>query len=347
MRCNDFDTHIDEMLSGVLHPDANQHMHLCERCNSHFRARAMVQNNLHKLVSASASAPSRATDRMVMESYRRLQKRRATAWNSQPASASAAPTARLFTFPSRSLAPAFASRTWWTGAAAAAVVFAVMGSAVHLWTGVPTVNAPTVASAPIAQPGASSNGAQSSAAHNGMRKDAARSNGTGNGPASTVTASAASRRGFPRPAPPAPQAVSQASASPTDASLPQVATASFAPVIAAKGTSTRPVIAYAGASNYDSGPVTHLPSNIAPIIRLASTGAASNVAQSASSTWPGYSNLMYCDPVVCSGPMQVVHIKVPVGQVKPNLGQTVGNAFVNAEVVIGPDGVARAIRVAN
>jgi hypothetical protein len=45
--------------------------------------------------------------------------------------------------------------------------------------------------------------------------------------------------------------------------------------------------------------------------------------------------------------MQVVHIKVPVGQVKPNLGQTERNAFVNAEVVVGPDGVARAIRVAN
>jgi hypothetical protein len=108
-----------------------------------------------------------------------------------------------------------------------------------------------------------------------------------------------------------------------------------------------PAVAYGEASNYDSGPVAHLPSNVAPVIRLANSGAAGNVAQSASSTWPGYSNLMYCDPMVCSGPMQVVHIKVPVGQVKPNLGQTVGNAFVNAEVVVGPDGVARAIRVAN
>jgi hypothetical protein len=99
--------------------------------------------------------------------------------------------------------------------------------------------------------------------------------------------------------------------------------------------------------NYDSVAVTQQPGNAASVLRLASTGAASNVAESASSTWPGYSNLMYCDPVVCSGPMQVVHIKVPVGQVKPNLGQTVGNAFVNAEIVIGPDGVARAIRVAN
>jgi hypothetical protein len=45
--------------------------------------------------------------------------------------------------------------------------------------------------------------------------------------------------------------------------------------------------------------------------------------------------------------MQVVHIKVPVDQVKPNVGQSVGNSFVNADVVVGPDGVARAIRVAN
>jgi hypothetical protein len=56
---------------------------------------------------------------------------------------------------------------------------------------------------------------------------------------------------------------------------------------------------------------------------------------------------MYCDPVVCSGPMQVVHIKVPVDQVKPNVGQSDGKSFVNADVVVGPDGVARAIRVAN
>jgi hypothetical protein len=114
----------------------------------------------------------------------------------------------------------------------------------------------------------------------------------------------------------------------------------------------------------NAAPMTQLPSvqapaEVSPLIHLASAGetanvgqsvaqrAAQNVAQSASSTWPGYSNLMYCDPVVCSGPMQVVHIKVPVDQVKPNVGQSVGNSFVNADVVVGPDGVARAIRVAN
>jgi hypothetical protein len=110
----------------------------------------------------------------------------------------------------------------------------------------------------------------------------------------------------------------------------------------------RPPVVFAGGPSADSSPVTELSPNVSPVIRLASTGSYNNnVAQSASSTWPGYSNLMYCDPVVCSGPMQVVHIKVPVGQVKPNLGQTDRNAFVNAEVVVGPDGVARAIRVAN
>jgi hypothetical protein len=116
----------------------------------------------------------------------------------------------------------------------------------------------------------------------------------------------------------------------------------------AKATSARPSLAaYVEPSSYDSTPMTKVSASAAPVIRLANSASTGSVAQSSSSTWPGYSNLMYCDPVVCSGPMQVVHIKVPVGQVKPNLGQTVGNAFVNAEVVIGPDGVARAIRVAN
>ena len=79
----------------------------------------------------------------------------------------------------------------------------------------------------------------------------------------------------------------------------------------------------------------------------ATLDGCSGAGQAASSTWPGYSNLMYCDPLVCSGPMQVVHIKVPVEQVRPSVGQTEGKSFVNADVVVGPDGVARAIRVAN
>ena len=322
MRCNDFDAHIDEMLSGILHPDANQHMRQCERCASHLRARATVQNSLRKLASASANGPSRATDRAVMDSYRRLQQRRIGGGNTAADAAPAAEqTARVFTFPSRSVAPVWASRTWWTGAAAAAMVFAVLGSAVHLWNGVPTVNAPVATVAPSATAAQQSASAKSPQ-HSGLSANAA---------------SAALRHALPRPAQPASTAVQLATASAASAEQ---------PALSAKAPVRAPVV-FGGGASYDSSPVTELSSNASPVIRLASTGAASNVAQSASSTWPGYSNLMYCDPVVCSGPMQVVHIKVPVGQVKPNLGQTVGNAFVNAEVVIGPDGVARAIRVAN
>ncbi|HVJ05237.1 MAG TPA: hypothetical protein VM578_06175 [Candidatus Saccharimonadales bacterium] len=337
MKCNDFDAHIDEMLSGILHPDANQHASQCERCSSHLRARANLQSSLRKLSSASPAGPSRATDRAVMESYRRLQQRR-SAWNSEPVSDSAP---RLLTVPPRSLVPewtaprswasrTFISRTWISGAAAAALVFAVFGSAVHLWTGVGTVSAPTVNEPTVSAPLAASTPArpQSGATVAASRRSAAASNSAPR----TLAANSAPRAAQPRPQ-------SQFVASSAFRSE-----RTDAPVFAAKAASPRSPVVYAGGQNYDSGPVTQ---TNASVMRLASSGASGNMAQSASSTWPGYSNLMYCDPVVCSGPMQVVHIKVPVGQVKPNLGQTMGNAFVNAEVVIGPDGVARAIRVAN
>jgi len=321
MRCNDFDVHIDEMLSGILHPDASQHMSQCERCTSHYRARATVQNSLRKLAAVAPSGPSRATDRAVMAAYRRLQERRAEI----PEPISAEPTARILTFPGASFTPIWASRTWLTGAAAAAVVFAVLGSAVHLWNGVPSVNAPVVATAPVKSVSSQRASAESS-----------RRVAVVNAPEQH------SNRLLP----------SQASSIQSNASQAEVAVAAVHPSpvqstpTAVRSGSQRPGVAFADRPSYDS-PETQLSSNVTPVVHLTNAGTASNVAQTASSTWPGYSNLMYCDPVVCSGPMQVVHIKVPVGQVKPNLGQTVGNAFVNAEVVIGPDGVARAIRVAN
>jgi hypothetical protein len=317
MKCNDFDAHIDEMLSGILHPDANQHMRLCERCTSHYRARAEVQTGLRKLASASAPGPSHATDRAVMDAYRRLQQRRPAAGQPQSALRTAA---QLLTFPSRGQAPARASRNWWSGAAAAAVVLAVLGSGLHLRNGLTTVSAPTVATAaPAASAPQSGSGiAAGTVAH------------------AAVTARLASRRSALRPGQSGSQssesqsAVGQVDAGQGNAASSEVATAALGAAPA------EPPVEAAKASNSAS-----------PLIHLASAGADSNVAQSASSTWPGYSNLVYCDPVVCSGPMQVVHIKVPVGQVKPNVGQSGGNGFVNADVVVGPDGVARAIRVAN
>jgi hypothetical protein len=331
MRCNDFDAHIDEMLSGILHPDANQHMRQCERCTSYFRARAAVQNGLHKVASATLSGPSHATDRAVMASYRRLQSQRAAAL-----SAPVEPSARLFTFPTRILTPAWASRTWWTGAAAAAIFLAVVGSAVHLWIGVPAVNAPVAA---IASPVSTSEQRASASPAQGSVVAAILPSRRPMHPASSPSHGA--RLGASSGATQPQTSYSQASYSADSA-----AATAGTPVLSAKASPSRPAVAYGEGSNYDSTPVTQMSPSASPVLRLATSGTASNVAESASSTWPGYSNLMYCDPVVCSGPMQVVHIKVPVGQVKPNLGQTVGNTFVNAEVVVGPDGVARAIRVA-
>jgi hypothetical protein len=321
MRCRDFDAHIDEMLSGILHPDASEHMRECERCSAHYRARVAVRNELRELASASRSGPSLATDRAVMASFRRLQERRVAA---AAGTMNAKPAVRLFSFPSRRLE--LVSRIRWTGAVAAGFVFAaVLGSAFHLWNGGATVHAPTVASAPAVP-------ASGQAAVN-------------TSPAPVAEASLLS-----------PDLARLASPSSTSTHTSARSVGSHIRSIARQMLASRQrphspaspegwgTMGTAGA-NAESLPLAS--TNTGSVMRMASTGTVSNMAESASSTWPGYSNLMYCDPVVCSGPMQVVRIKVPVKQVQPNLGQTVGNGFVNAEVVVGPDGVARAIRVAN
>jgi hypothetical protein len=338
MRCNEFDTHIDEMLSGVLHPEANLHMRQCERCTSHLRSRAAVQNGLRQLASGALPGPSHATDRAVMDGYRRLQQRRAAAGPSAPA----AQGSRLLTFPSRGHVPAASSRKWLTHSAAAAVVLlAALGSGVYLWNGATTVSAPSVAGTPAAPQAASA--------------DAARHSGVANAVTSAATNVAANLIARPLSQRPG-QLSARAAESRLNTSR---RNGSEAATLASGNSSARAV----GDVNRDS--ITPEQGNAASVMHLASTGAGSvpgnlgnipgaagNAAQAASATWPGYSNLMYCDPVVCSGPMQVVHIKVPVGQVKSNVGQSTGNGstgndFVNADVVVGPDGVARAIRVAN
>jgi hypothetical protein len=320
MKCNEFDAHIDEMLSGVLHPDANQHLRQCERCTSYYRARGAVQNGLRKLALVSVPGPSPAADRAVMDAYRQLQQRRAalgqpqSSTQPQPVQQAAA---RVLTFPGAGHPPAQMrdvrhgnSRNWWSGASAAAVALAVLGMGLHLHNGVPAVSAPTVATAPAAA------APQSAATAVPLERTVA-------------TAKVASRH----------------SGSPS--LLRTLQTGSQSPAEVASASLKSRSVQVAEAAPMTQLPTVQAPAEASPLIHLASAGDAANVAQSASSTWPGYSNLMYCDPVVCSGPMQVVHIKVPVDQVKPNVGQSVGNSFVNADVVVGPDGVARAIRVAN
>jgi hypothetical protein len=318
MRCKEFDVLIDEMLSGIFYPEASQHMRECERCNSHYRARAAVRNGLNRLAAVERPGPSRRTDRAVMEAYRRLQQRRAggSAVPSYPAD-------RVIDFPGRSVPSLWTSRSLWSGAAAAAAVVAIFGATLHMWNGTPAVNAPTAVSAPAkaAAPQAPESPAQVARAvtHRAQRL------------ASAVRSSVHS--------------------SAVHADAAEVARNSSAPaetqeqLVATRSALERAAVVFGGGESFNSEPVTRQAASAAPVMQLAGTSTHS-VAQSASSTWTGYSNLMYCDPVTCSGPMQVVRIKVPVGQVKPNVGQQVGNGFVNADVVVGPDGVARAIRVA-
>jgi hypothetical protein len=301
MKCHDFDLLIDEMLSGVLHPDAAQHMRQCERCSSHYSARRGVQRGLQQLAAASPAGPSAQTDHAVMESFRRLQQRRRGGAG-----------AEVISFPLRQQPPVWHSRSPWSGAAAAAVLLAVLGSAVHIWRQ-PTVQAPTTQSAKTSEAS--------------MVPQAA-------GRAMDQVVHAAARR--------VERTVTHA-ASVARAARTELASAQ-APLAVEQERVLRATPVYGGAESFSAGPQT---TAAPPVMRLASTGGNSQVAQTASSTWPGYSNLMYCDPVVCSGPMQVVRIKVPVEQVSPSVGQSRGNAFVNADVVVGPDGMARAIRLAN
>ncbi|MDR3765315.1 MAG: hypothetical protein P4M01_14600 [Acidobacteriota bacterium] len=311
MNCNEFDVLIDEMLSGILHPEASLHMRQCERCTSHWHARQQVQSCLGYLAAAAPQGPSAATDRAVMEAFRRFQQ------NRQGGAAASAGVARVLSFPGQRRA-VWGSRTLWSGAAAAALLFAVLGSSVRLWHNTPVVTGPVARSAPRGLNGTSAVNAASLSpmpspavrqmAGNTMRRVAHR----------VADAAGAAEQMMQQPAPSA--------------------------LAASRTPGTRTPGTLGTGRSYDFAAVKDAPAASAPV-HLASV--QERAVQSSSYTWPGYSNLMYCDPVACSGPMQVVHIKVPVGEVKPNVGQSVGNTFVNADVVVGADGVARAIRVAN
>ena len=57
-----------------------------------------------------------------------------------------------------------------------------------------------------------------------------------------------------------------------------------------------------------------------------------------------FRSLMYCDPMSCDGPMELIHVQLPSSLVANSLSRTQRNGFVNADVLVGRDGIARAIR---
>jgi hypothetical protein len=62
----------------------------------------------------------------------------------------------------------------------------------------------------------------------------------------------------------------------------------------------------------------------------------------------GFQNLMYCDALSCSGAMEVIRMQLPAGAMSrdPAMMQQ-RDGIVLADVLVGSDGIARAIRIVN
>jgi hypothetical protein len=54
---------------------------------------------------------------------------------------------------------------------------------------------------------------------------------------------------------------------------------------------------------------------------------------------------MYCDELSCAGAMDVIRVEVPAEALRVPQRERSGNEPVEADVLVGPDGVARGIRL--
>ena len=61
----------------------------------------------------------------------------------------------------------------------------------------------------------------------------------------------------------------------------------------------------------------------------------------------GFQSLMYCDPLTCLGNMEMIRLQLPASAVNRVWADPHANGTVVADVLIGADGVARAIRIEN
>ena len=57
-----------------------------------------------------------------------------------------------------------------------------------------------------------------------------------------------------------------------------------------------------------------------------------------------FDSLLYCDPFSCGDPMQVIRLEMPAASVGRAFRPLARNGFVNAEVIVGTDGLTRAVR---
>ena len=60
---------------------------------------------------------------------------------------------------------------------------------------------------------------------------------------------------------------------------------------------------------------------------------------------PSFQSLMYCDELSCSGVMDVIRVQVPSANVALRFDSSAAGGTVVADVLVGPDGIARGIRI--
>jgi hypothetical protein len=57
-----------------------------------------------------------------------------------------------------------------------------------------------------------------------------------------------------------------------------------------------------------------------------------------------FDSLLYCDPFSCGDPMQLIRLEMPAASVGRAFRPLARNGFVSAELIVGADGVTRAVR---
>ena len=84
-----------------------------------------------------------------------------------------------------------------------------------------------------------------------------------------------------------------------------------------------------------SGPTKRRRSHLAVGRRRALPGVAA----------PGFRSLMYCDELSCGELMELIRVQLPSASIGLEAASTAAGGTVMADVLVGPDGIARGIRI--
>jgi hypothetical protein len=59
----------------------------------------------------------------------------------------------------------------------------------------------------------------------------------------------------------------------------------------------------------------------------------------------GFNSLLYCDSFTCGDPMQLVRVQLPAATLGPAYRPLARNGYLTAELIVGSDGITRALRI--